>query len=48
MRESRPLLSSTDIEELRSNNLDAAPSIDREEVNDDGTDFEIPTFRYVY
>lgn len=48
MRESSPLLSSTDIEELRPNNLDAAPSIDREEVNDDRTDFEIPTFRYVY
>lgn len=48
MRESRPLLSSTDIEELRSNNLEATPSIDREEVIDDRTDFEIPTFRYVY
>lgn len=48
MRESRPLLSSTDIEELRPNNLAAAPSIDREEVKDDRTDFEIPTFRYVY
>lgn len=48
MRESSPLLSSTDIEELRPNNLDAAPSIDRGEVNDDRTDFEIPTFRYVY
>lgn len=47
MRESRPLLSSTDIEEFRSNNLEA-PSIDGEEVNDDRTDFEIPTFRYVY
>lgn len=48
MRESRPLLSSTDLEELPSNNLEIMPSVDREEVNDDRTDFEIPTFRYVY
>lgn len=48
MRESRPLLSSTDIEELRPTNLDAGPAIDRDDLNDDRTDFEIPTFRYVY
>lgn len=48
MRESRPLLSSTDLEESHSNNLEVMPSIHREEINDDRTDFEIPTFRYVY
>lgn len=47
MRESRPLLFSTDIEEFRSNYLEV-PSTDGEEVNDDRTDFEIPNFRYVY
>lgn len=48
MRESRPLLSSTDIEELRPNNPNAAPLVNREEADDDRTDFEIMTFRYVY
>ena len=48
MRESRPLLPSTDLEELRPSDLEVTPSIDCEEVNDDRTDFEIPTFRYVY
>ncbi|MCJ1346661.1 hypothetical protein MMC31_004879 [Peltigera leucophlebia] len=47
-RESRPLLSTTDLEEFHSNGLEVMPSIDPEEVNDDRTDFEIPTFRYVY
>lgn len=47
-RESSPLLSSTDVEELHSNDPEVMPSIDPDEVNDDRTDFEIPTFRYVY
>lgn len=48
IRESRPLLSTIDLGKLRSNNLEATPFIDREEVNDDRKDFQIPTFRYVY